>query len=153
MCRSTLAGTSPRIEASSARNCRIIVDETSAVGASIRKTNAVLVVEQQVNRALAIADDAILLARGLVAWRGPANEAAQAMDDVLGAHVIEAPTSGAAAVPPVPDLLGALPSNENQDCDAAVINGDVHSNGVPPTKALSQVAVTGDALGSQIVAG
>ena len=62
-----------------------IVDNVYETLVKIRETGcAVLVVEQQVDRALAIADEAVLLARGLVAWSGPASEASAAMDKVLG---------------------------------------------------------------------
>jgi len=44
---------------------------------------ALLVVEQQVDRALAIADTAVLLAHGAVAWSGPATGAAAAMEELL----------------------------------------------------------------------
>jgi branched-chain amino acid transport system ATP-binding protein len=44
---------------------------------------ALLVVEQQVDRALAIADTAVLLAHGSVAWSGPASGASTAMDELL----------------------------------------------------------------------
>jgi branched-chain amino acid transport system ATP-binding protein len=45
--------------------------------------SAILVVEQQVDRALAIADDALLLEHGSVAWSGPAAGASAAMDERL----------------------------------------------------------------------
>ena len=67
-----------------------IVDNVYETLVRIRETGcAVLVVEQQVDRALAIADEALLLARGLVAWSGPASEAAAAMDKVLGGRMID----------------------------------------------------------------
>jgi ABC-type multidrug transport system ATPase subunit len=67
-----------------------IVDNVYETLVKIRQTGcAVLVVEQQVDRALAIADEAILLARGLVAWSGPASEASSAMDQVLGGRMID----------------------------------------------------------------
>src|ERR1700683_1644415 len=68
-----------------------IVDNVYETLVKIRETGcAVLVVEQQVDRALAIADHAVLLSRGLVAWSGPASEAAGAMDKVLGGRSIMA---------------------------------------------------------------
>ena len=73
-----------------------IVDSVYDALVEIRKTGcAVLVVEQQVDRALAIADEAVLLARGLVAWSGPASGAGAAMDEVLGGRVL----SGDAEMP------------------------------------------------------
>ena len=47
--------------------------------------SALLVVEQQVDRALAIADRAVLLAKGAVAWTGPSGQAEAAMERVLAA--------------------------------------------------------------------
>jgi branched-chain amino acid transport system ATP-binding protein len=41
---------------------------------------ALLVVEQQIDRALSIADSAVLLAHGSVAWSGPASQATAAME-------------------------------------------------------------------------
>jgi len=61
---------------------------------------ALLVVEQQVDRALAIADHAVLLAHGSVAWSGPAAGASAAMEDLLARR------SGAAGLdgPPTPKV-------------------------------------------------
>jgi len=42
---------------------------------------ALLVVEQQVDRVLAIADRAVLLVKGAVAWEGPARDARQTLED------------------------------------------------------------------------
>jgi branched-chain amino acid transport system ATP-binding protein len=47
---------------------------------------AIIVVEQQVQRALAIADQAVLLAHGSVAWSGPADQATAAVDAMLSIH-------------------------------------------------------------------
>jgi branched-chain amino acid transport system ATP-binding protein len=44
---------------------------------------AILVVEQQVDRALAIAESAVLLAHGSVSWMGPATQASAAMEELL----------------------------------------------------------------------
>ncbi len=44
---------------------------------------ALLVVEQQIDRALAIADRALLLAKGALVWDGPSAEAEAAMDSLL----------------------------------------------------------------------
>ena len=79
-----------------------IVDNVYETLVKIRETGcAVLVVEQQVDRALAIADHAVLLSRGLVAWSGPAADAAGAMDKVLGGRTIVVPSEEAhCEVPP-----------------------------------------------------
>ena len=45
---------------------------------------ALLVVEQQIDRALSIADTAVLLAHGVVAWSGPSQQAAAAMEQLFG---------------------------------------------------------------------
>ena len=91
-----------------------IVDSVYETLVKIRETGcAVLVVEQQVDRALAIADHAVLLSRGLVAWSGPASEAAEAMDKVLGGRTVmtsteDAPTEGALVEDTVEPMSGAL---------------------------------------------
>jgi ABC-type multidrug transport system ATPase subunit len=75
-----------------------IVDNVYETLVKIRENgSAVLVVEQQVDRALAIADHAVLLSRGLVAWSGPASEAAEAMDKVLGGRTIIASSEEASS--------------------------------------------------------
>ena len=81
-----------------------IVDNVYETLVKIRETgSAVLVVEQQVDRALAIADEAILLARGLVAWSGPASEAASAMDKVLGGRIMDMSQDAAGGDADVPE--------------------------------------------------
>jgi branched-chain amino acid transport system ATP-binding protein len=66
-----------------------IVDSVYEALVAIRGTGcAVLVVEQQVDRALEIADHAVLLARGLVAWAGPPDQASDAMEHVLGGRLL-----------------------------------------------------------------
>jgi len=57
---------------------------------------ALLVVEQQIDRALAIADHAVLLAHGSVAWSGPSSEAGSAMENLLGGASVMPVTSGGA---------------------------------------------------------
>jgi len=54
---------------------------------------ALLVVEQHIDRALAIADSGVLLARGSVVWSGPSADAAAAMERILaiGAAVPSTP--------------------------------------------------------------
>jgi len=47
---------------------------------------AILVVEQQVDRALAIAETAVLLAHGSVSWSGPAASASDAMEALLSSR-------------------------------------------------------------------
>jgi len=49
---------------------------------------AILVVEQQVDRALAIAGTAVLLAHGSVSWEGPASSASAAMEDLLSRRIL-----------------------------------------------------------------
>jgi branched-chain amino acid transport system ATP-binding protein len=55
---------------------------------------ALLVVEQQVDRALAIADAAVLLAHGSVAWSGPAAGASAAMEELLAGRQLSATDDG-----------------------------------------------------------
>lgn len=82
-----------------------IVDTVYEALVAIRNTGcAVLVVEQQVDRALSIADEALLLARGRVAWTGPPSDATQAMERVLGGRLISAAADEAGVeeqLPPV----------------------------------------------------
>jgi branched-chain amino acid transport system ATP-binding protein len=76
----------------------LVVDELSldlapvSVGAvyegliAIREAGtALLLIEQQIHRALEIADEAVLLSHGSVAWSGPSAEAGKAMEGLLGA--------------------------------------------------------------------
>jgi branched-chain amino acid transport system ATP-binding protein len=58
---------------------------------------ALLVVEQQIDRALSIADSAVLLAHGSVAWSGPASAASEAMERLF-ASMHEAAVEGASEV-------------------------------------------------------
>jgi branched-chain amino acid transport system ATP-binding protein len=65
---------------------------------------AILVVEQQVDRALAIADSAVLLAHGAVAWSGSATGASVAMEELLSGRQLavtddDGATNGATAHP------------------------------------------------------
>jgi len=70
---------------------------------------ALLVVEQQVDRALAIADHAVLLVKGAVAWEGPARDA----KPVLEAQMLSGVSSNGAApsangAGPVPSVVAPL---------------------------------------------
>lgn len=63
----------------------VVIDAVYEGLVAIRQTGtSLLVVEQQIDRAVAIADRAVLLSHGAVAWSGPAAGAAAAMDDLLG---------------------------------------------------------------------
>ncbi len=63
----------------------VIVDAVYDGLVAIRSNGTtLLVVEQQVDRALALADLAVVLAKGAVAWQGPAAGAATAMEGILG---------------------------------------------------------------------
>jgi branched-chain amino acid transport system ATP-binding protein len=85
-----------------------IIDSVYEALVAIRSTGcALLVVEQQVDRALAIADSAVLLSRGLVAWAGPPNEAAEAMEKVLGGRLIAAAAAEHDANESVETAIGA----------------------------------------------
>jgi branched-chain amino acid transport system ATP-binding protein len=54
------------------------------LGAIREAGTAVLLVEQQIDRALSIADSAVLLVHGSVAWSGPSLQASAAMERLLG---------------------------------------------------------------------
>ncbi len=65
----------------------VIVDAVYDGLAAIRDAgSSILIVEQQIDRALGLADEAVLLAKGSVAWSGLSGEAAAAMDAILGGH-------------------------------------------------------------------
>ena len=118
-----------------------IVDNVYETLVRIRETGcAVLVVEQQVDRALAIADEALLLARGLVAWSGPASEAAAAMDKVLGGRMIDMSEDAAAddasaggAATGVPEELPQPAMEEVAEAlTGHLLNGDVRRSQTAP---------------------
>jgi branched-chain amino acid transport system ATP-binding protein len=86
----------------------VVIDAVYEGLLAVRESGcALLVVEQQVDRALAIADSAVLLAHGSVAWAGPATAASVAMEELLsGLHLAaahddatESDTSGVPAGP------------------------------------------------------
>jgi branched-chain amino acid transport system ATP-binding protein len=63
----------------------IIVDEVYGVLATIRDTGTtLLIIEQHVHHALNIADDAIVLVKGEVAYSGPVSELGDLQARVLG---------------------------------------------------------------------
>ncbi|HEY5250455.1 MAG TPA: ABC transporter ATP-binding protein [Acidimicrobiales bacterium] len=65
----------------------VVIDSVYEGLLAIRDSGcALLVVEQQVDRALAIADSAILLAHGSVAWTGAASGASSAMEELLASR-------------------------------------------------------------------
>jgi branched-chain amino acid transport system ATP-binding protein len=120
-----------------------IVDNVYETLVKIRQTGcAVLVVEQQVDRALEIADEALLLARGLVAWSGPASEASSAMDQVLGGRMIDmsedAAAGAGAAVPeelPKPameEVAEKLSGHSVIDPESNGSAGSLHSSSTVP---------------------
>jgi len=59
-----------------------------------RAGTALLIVEQQIDRALALAERAVVLERGRVVFAGPAADAAAAMDRVITARPEPAPEPG-----------------------------------------------------------
>lgn len=64
----------------------VVMDSVYEGLAAIHDTGtALLVVEQQVDRALALADHAVLLAHGQVRWQGPPGEARRQMEQLLAA--------------------------------------------------------------------
>lgn len=73
----------------------VIVDAVYDGLVRIREAGtALLVVEQQIDRALSIADEAVLLVKGSVAWHGDASGAAAAMDRLLTGSDTGAVVSG-----------------------------------------------------------
>ena len=85
----------------------VVVDQVyDGLTAINRQGAALLVVEQQVDRVLAIAQRAVLLMKGAVAWEGPAHEARQALE----ARVLAgASANGASAATPL--RAAAAPSS------------------------------------------
>ena len=72
----------------------VIVDEVYSGLAAIRQAGtALLIVEQQVDRALALADYTVLLSKGVVAWHGPPSGAPAAMEWVLSGGAAASPRS------------------------------------------------------------
>jgi branched-chain amino acid transport system ATP-binding protein len=63
----------------------LIVDEVYRTLETIKSTGTtLLIIEQHVGHALAIADDVIVLVKGEVAYRGPASEVGDLHEKVLG---------------------------------------------------------------------
>jgi branched-chain amino acid transport system ATP-binding protein len=80
----------------------VIVDQVyDGLSAIHGEGTAVLVVEQQVDRALAIAQEAVLLVKGAVAWQGPASGAKPAMESILLGGAVS--PNGATAEPVAPN--------------------------------------------------
>jgi len=98
---------------------------------------ALLVVEQQIDRALSIADKAVLLAHGAVAWEGPARQAASAMEELLGSTgsgVGADHHANGASAPSWGISTGEMPSNagtSNEMASKEVAAKDVTPNGSP----------------------
>jgi branched-chain amino acid transport system ATP-binding protein len=83
----------------------VVVDQVyEGLLAIHREGCALLVVEQQVDRALAIADRAVLLVKGAVAWQGEAEGAKPAME----AFLLRTSTGNGAKPEPSADEAAAL---------------------------------------------
>ncbi|HTT86472.1 MAG TPA: ABC transporter ATP-binding protein, partial [Acidimicrobiales bacterium] len=79
----------------------VVVDTVYESLLNIRDAgSALIVVEQQVDRALAIADRAVLLAHGSVAWTGPADQARAAVEDLLSSRIVLGEGDGNGSCPP-----------------------------------------------------
>ncbi len=78
-----------------------VVDEVyAALGRLLVAGTALVVIEQHVERALGLADDAVVLAKGRVAFTGPADEVAGRLGDlVLGGNGAGAADSGTGDAP------------------------------------------------------
>ena len=84
----------------------VIVDQVyDGLVAINRQGAALLVVEQQIDRVLAIAQRAVLLMKGAVAWEGPAHEARE----VLEASMLSGAASTNGTRPTAPVRLSAPP--------------------------------------------
>jgi branched-chain amino acid transport system ATP-binding protein len=74
----------------------IVVEEVYRTLETIRDSGTtLLIVEQHVHHALSIADDAIVLVKGEVAYRGPVSELGDLQARVLGDDPVDAPRPGA----------------------------------------------------------
>ena len=74
-----------------------------------RAGTALLVVEQQVDRALDLASEAVILEHGGVAFAGPASQALAAMEGVLAGRRDPAPTVSDASRRPPPPMTDPSP--------------------------------------------
>jgi branched-chain amino acid transport system ATP-binding protein len=63
----------------------VVEDVYQGLAAIHAQGSALLIVEQQVSRALSLAEHAVLLARGAVQWQGPPAEARRQMEQLLAA--------------------------------------------------------------------
>ncbi|MGA2521479.1 MAG: ABC transporter ATP-binding protein [Acidimicrobiales bacterium] len=97
----------------------VVVDQVyDGLVAIHRQGCALLVVEQQVDRALAIADTAVLLVKGAVAWEGPASQARPVLESQMlsgastngSAHSTNGSAPGAAAAVHAPFPTTAAPT-------------------------------------------
>jgi branched-chain amino acid transport system ATP-binding protein len=90
----------------------VIVDQVyDGLSAIHQQGCALLVVEQQVDRVLAIADRAILLVKGAVAWEGPARDARQTLEArMLGGTAANGTEAAVAANGAAPALRRDAPS-------------------------------------------
>jgi branched-chain amino acid transport system ATP-binding protein len=84
---------------------RVVGVVLDAIDRARRSGIAVLLIEQFVHRALAVADRAVILSRGRVAWCGPASDAGrEVLDRYLGAGALPGVAGGpdAPSATPVP---------------------------------------------------
>jgi branched-chain amino acid transport system ATP-binding protein len=115
----------------------VIVDQVyDGLSAIHQQGCALLVVEQQVDRVLAIADRAILLVKGAVAWEGPARDARQTLEArMLGGASANGTAAAVTTNGAVPALRRDAPS-------------PVPQNGPPPAPAPPPPSASGGTASS-----
>jgi branched-chain amino acid transport system ATP-binding protein len=102
----------------------VVVDQVYEGLLTIRDTGcALIVVEQQVDRALAIADQAVLLAHGSVAWTGPAARASSAMEELLSGRQLLGDDDDAAGPPLSGGTNGSGAANGSGGANGAALTG------------------------------
>jgi branched-chain amino acid transport system ATP-binding protein len=114
----------------------VIVDQVYDGLIAIHKQGcALLVVEQQVDRVLAIADRAVLLVKGAVAWEGPARDARSTLE----AHMLGGATTNGSA---------PISTNGSHPAPEAVVPNPVFPTGATPVPPRAPRPVPTDTSGS-----
>jgi len=99
---------------------------------------ALLVVEQQIDRVLAIADRALLLAKGAVAWEGPAADAEAAMERLLAAGSLADAPMTAGSFTDAPMTAESLAADAPTTAHQAPATGSVLNDLPPPIRPLAE---------------
>ncbi len=85
----------------------VVVDEVfAALSTILQAGTALLVVEQHVDRALALADHVVVLAKGRVACQGPVDEVGDAVADLLPTRATALSPGAGGVAPGMPTPSG-----------------------------------------------